>query len=41
VMAQAIGDHRALAAREYPLLRLHLLDRMAGIEQVLAVARTL
>jgi glucose-6-phosphate isomerase len=41
VMAQAIGDHRALAAREYPLLRLHLSDRMAGVEQVLAVARTL
>lgn len=41
LMAQAIGDNRALAARKYPLLRLHLSDRRAGIDQLLAAARTL
>ena len=40
-MAQAIGDNRTLAARKYPLLRLHLQNRSAGIDQILAVARTL
>lgn len=40
-MAQVIGDNRTLAARKYPLLRLHLQDRSAGIDQILAVARTL
>jgi glucose-6-phosphate isomerase len=41
LMAQAIGDNRTLAAREYPLLRLHLQNRRAGIDQILAIARTL
>ena len=39
--AQAIGDNRALATRKYPLLRLHLQDRSAGIDQLLAAARSL
>ena len=41
LMAQALGDSRALAARKYPLLRLHLQDRSAGITQLLAAAKTL
>jgi glucose-6-phosphate isomerase len=41
LFAQAIGDNRALAARKYPLLRLHLQDRSAGIEEILAAARSL
>lgn len=41
VMAQAIGDNRALATRKYPLLRLHLQNRSAGIDQILAAARSL
>ena len=41
LMAQAIGDNRTLAARKYPLLRLHLQNRRAGIDQILAIARTL
>ncbi len=41
LMAQAIGDSRALAARKYPLLRLHLQDRSAGISQLLKAAKAL
>jgi len=41
LMAQALGDSRALAARKYPLLRLHLQDRSAGISQLLAAAKAL
>jgi glucose-6-phosphate isomerase len=41
LMAQAVGDSRALAARKYPLLRLHLQDRSAGISQLLAAAKAL
>jgi len=41
IMAQAIGDNRALAKRKYPLLRLHLQKRSAGIDQILAAARSL
>jgi len=41
LMAQAIGDNRALAARKYPLLRLHLQNRNAGIDQILIAARNL
>ncbi|MCV2488006.1 glucose-6-phosphate isomerase [Geodermatophilus sp. YIM 151500] len=33
--AQAAGDRIALAERDRPLLRLHLVDRSAGIEQLL------
>lgn len=40
-MAQAIGDNRALAARKYPLLRLHLQNRKVGIDRILAAARNL
>jgi glucose-6-phosphate isomerase len=41
LMAQAIGDNRALSARKYPLLRLHLQNRSAGIDEVLAAAKKL
>ena len=41
VRAQALGDGRALVKREYPLLRLHLKMRSAGIDEILAAARTL
>ena len=41
VMAQALGDNRALAQRKFPLLRLHLQDRSAGITQILEAARSL
>jgi glucose-6-phosphate isomerase len=36
--AQALGDLRALAGRGRPVLRLHLLDRGRGVEQLLAAA---
>jgi glucose-6-phosphate isomerase len=41
VAAQGLGDGRALAKRQYPLLRLHLKNRSAGIEEILKAARTL
>jgi glucose-6-phosphate isomerase len=41
LMAQALGDARALATRKYPLLRLHLTNRSAGIDQILAAAKGL
>lgn len=41
ILAQAIGDNKTLMARKYPLLRLHLQNREAGINQILAVAKTL
>ncbi|MDT7550718.1 MAG: hypothetical protein QOE84_3112 [Actinomycetota bacterium] len=39
--AQAMGDLRALASRDRPVLRLHLTDRRAGLDAVLAVAAQL
>lgn len=41
VMAQALGEFRALGARKYPVARVHLTDRASGISQILAVARSL
>ena len=41
LMAQALGDNDALAKRKYPLLRLHLQDRSAGIDHILKAARSL
>ena len=41
VAAQALGDGKALAKRQYPLLRLHLKNRSAGIEEILKAARAL
>ena len=36
LMAQALGDGQALATRNYPLLRIHLKNREAGIEKIIA-----
>jgi glucose-6-phosphate isomerase len=41
VMAQALGDGAALRSRKYPLLRLHLQNRSAGIVQLIEAAKTL
>ena len=41
VMAQAIGDQKALATRGLNTLRLHLMNRPAGIKELLEVARNL
>ena len=41
VMAQALGEFRALGARKYPVARLHLTDRASGISEILAAARAL
>jgi glucose-6-phosphate isomerase len=41
VTAQAIGDWRALSARKYPILRLNLLERSAGIAQLISAAKAL
>ena len=41
VTAQALGDGKALAKRQYPLLRLHLKNRSAGIEEILRAAKAL
>lgn len=41
VAAQALGDGKALASRKYPLLRLNLLNRAVGIDELLKAAHTL
>lgn len=41
LMAQALGDGRALESRSYPLLRLHLNDREHAIGELLEAARQL
>ena len=41
VSAQGLGDGRALAKRKYPLTRLHLRNRAAGISEILEAARSL
>jgi glucose-6-phosphate isomerase len=41
LMAQALGDGRALESRSYPLLRLHLNSRRDGIGELLEAARQL
>jgi glucose-6-phosphate isomerase len=41
LFAQALGDARALEKRKYPLLRLHLNNRSAAIDQILKAARSL
>jgi glucose-6-phosphate isomerase len=40
-MAQAIGDQRALQSRNLRTLRLHLIDRPAGVKQLLEIAKKL
>jgi len=41
VIAQAIGDQNALTSRGIKTLRLHLIERSAGIKQLLAIAKKL
>jgi glucose-6-phosphate isomerase len=41
ITAQALGDGRTLEKRQYPLLRLHLKERSAGIAEILEAARSL
>ena len=41
IMAQAIGDKNALESRGIRTLRLHLLNRSAGIKQLLEIAKKL
>ena len=41
LMAQALGDSHALGARKYPLLRLNLSERSAGISQLIKAAKAL
>jgi glucose-6-phosphate isomerase len=41
VMAQALGDNEALAARKYPVIRFHVKNREAGIRELLGAARSL
>ncbi len=36
LMAQALGDGEALASRNFPLIRIHLKNREAGIKELLA-----
>lgn len=41
VMAQALGEFRALSARKYPVSRLHLHNRAHGIAEIIAAAKSL
>jgi len=41
LMAQALGDAQALASREFPVIRIHLKDRQAGIATLLAAIKEL
>jgi len=40
-MAQALGEFRALGARKYPVVRIHLTDRASGISEILNAAKKL
>ncbi len=41
LMAQALGDGQALASRHFPVIRIHLKDRKAGISAVIAAIKEL
>jgi glucose-6-phosphate isomerase len=41
VMAQSLGEFRALSARKYPVSRLHLHNRVIGIAEIIAAAKAL
>lgn len=41
ITAQALGDGQALLKRKYPLMRINLTNRSTGIDQLLAIARSL
>ena len=41
IAAQALGDGEALASRKYPLLRLNLINRRVGIDELLTALKSL
>ena len=41
IAAQALGDGEALASRKYPLLRLNLINRSVGIDELLTALKSL
>ena len=41
VMAQALGEERALTARKYPVSRVHLHNRVIGISELIKAAKAL
>jgi len=41
ITAQAVGDGIALSERRFPILRLNLMNRAVGIEQLLSAARAI
>ena len=41
IAAQALGDGEALAARKYPVLRLNLINRSVGIDELLTALKSL
>jgi glucose-6-phosphate isomerase len=41
ITAQALGDAQALASRKYPLLRLNLINRSVGIDELLTALKSL
>ncbi|MDA2962952.1 MAG: hypothetical protein O3A27_04255 [Actinomycetota bacterium] len=41
IAAQALGDAQSLLSRKYPLLRLNLIDRSVGIDQLLTCLKNL
>ena len=41
IAAQALGDAQALATRKYPLLRLNLINRSVGIDELLTALKSL
>lgn len=40
IMAQALGDFEALSDRRYPVIRIHLKNRAAGIAELLEIAKS-
>ena len=41
LMAQALGDAAAIASRNFPIMRIHLKNREAGIVELLELVRAL
>ena len=41
LMAQALGDGAAIQSREFPLVRIHLKNREAGIAEILELVKNL
>jgi glucose-6-phosphate isomerase len=41
IMAQAIGDFEALAARNFPIMRIHLKNKTAGVAELISAAEAI